>query len=120
MAMRLVKALRSGKYKQGKHALHNIRTNRYCCLGVACEISGVVKVRQHCGVYACYGQGKETAVLPQDVLKKFGFYSESGRRRDGKWLNIDGKDYADLSHANDLGVPFSSIANYIENNYKDL
>ena len=32
-----VAALRSGKYKQGKGALST--EDRFCCLGVACEIS---------------------------------------------------------------------------------
>lgn len=40
-----VEALRSGDYKQGKGALRDINGN-YCCLGVACEISGVVTLRE--------------------------------------------------------------------------
>lgn len=34
-----VKALRSGDYEQGKFYLKNSKGN-YCCLGVACKISG--------------------------------------------------------------------------------
>jgi len=36
-----VAALRSGKYKQGKHRLKqtDIKGDSYCCLGVACEIA---------------------------------------------------------------------------------
>lgn len=33
-----VEALRSGKYKQGKEAL--CFGDKYCCLGVLCEIAG--------------------------------------------------------------------------------
>ncbi|MFO0452755.1 MAG: hypothetical protein ACK52I_29555, partial [Pseudomonadota bacterium] len=35
-----VAALRSGKYKQGRHALHSIKDNNetFCCLGVLCDI----------------------------------------------------------------------------------
>lgn len=33
-----VKALRSGKYKQGGGQLYNELDNSYCCLGVACFI----------------------------------------------------------------------------------
>ena len=34
-----VKALRSGKYEQGRYMLrHN---NEYCCLGVLCRVAGV-------------------------------------------------------------------------------
>lgn len=36
-----VKALRSGKYKQGRGTL--LEDNRFCCLGVACSIAGVDK-----------------------------------------------------------------------------
>lgn len=37
---RWVKALRSGKYKQGKNYLRRQTPegDRYCCLGVLCEI----------------------------------------------------------------------------------
>jgi hypothetical protein len=48
-----IKALRSGKYKQGEHKLkytikneHGKNENRYCCLGVACEL-GIAKKRAH-------------------------------------------------------------------------
>lgn len=37
-----VKALRSGKYKQGQRTL--LRDNKYCCLGVACVVAGVKNV----------------------------------------------------------------------------
>lgn len=35
-----VKALRSGKYKQGRGQLYNPKTKRYCCLGVLCRLGG--------------------------------------------------------------------------------
>jgi hypothetical protein len=34
-----LEALRSGKYKQGKHQLRS--GNKFCCLGVLCEVSGM-------------------------------------------------------------------------------
>lgn len=40
-----VEALRSGDFEQGKGALKDVDGN-YCCLGVACEISGVVELRE--------------------------------------------------------------------------
>lgn len=40
---RWLKALRSGRYKQGTGALHQPRSNRYCCLGVAARECGVSK-----------------------------------------------------------------------------
>ncbi len=35
-----LKALKSGKFKKGKEYLES--DNRYCCLGVACKISGAI------------------------------------------------------------------------------
>jgi len=37
-------ALRSGVYKQGKGALHDITENSYCCLGVLCDV--IIKKQQ--------------------------------------------------------------------------
>lgn len=36
-----VAALRSGEYKQCESQLHDRRDNKYCCLGVACAVTGV-------------------------------------------------------------------------------
>ena len=36
-----IKALRSGKYKQGRLRLYNPKEDTYCCLGVAGKICGV-------------------------------------------------------------------------------
>ncbi len=41
-----VEALRSGDFEQGKGALRDA-SGKYCCLGVACEISPVVELREH-------------------------------------------------------------------------
>lgn len=50
-----VKALRSGKYKQGVDTLYSPERKTYCCLGVLCEVMGVKT-----GKLANHG-------LPQDV-----------------------------------------------------
>jgi hypothetical protein len=50
-----LKALRSGKYQQGKSSLriadYDYDSNKsfflYCCLGVGCEVSGAIPI--HCG-----------------------------------------------------------------------
>ncbi len=36
-------ALRSGKYQQTEGILHSAETGGFCCLGVACDISGIGK-----------------------------------------------------------------------------
>jgi hypothetical protein len=38
IAMKWAKALRSGKYKQGRDLLRSHKENTYCCLGVLCAI----------------------------------------------------------------------------------
>jgi hypothetical protein len=43
-----VKALRSGKYKQGTDALRSVTPEegtRYCCLGVACHVAGASGIK---------------------------------------------------------------------------
>lgn len=42
LAMKWVKALRSGEYKQGTGKLNDGQGN-FCCLGVLCEIEGLPK-----------------------------------------------------------------------------
>lgn len=40
IGLKLIEALRSGKYIQGINMLHNLRENSYCCLGVLCAVAG--------------------------------------------------------------------------------
>jgi hypothetical protein len=42
VADKWVAALRSGQYQQGRNMLRT-RDNKYCCLGVLCDISGLGK-----------------------------------------------------------------------------
>ena len=67
-----VEALRSGKYQQGREWLHN--SSRYCCLGVACDISdqGV----WNDGAYVTLKEYEEQ-LLPLDVQE---------------WLGIEGAE----------------------------
>lgn len=39
-AFELAEALESGKYKQGRGLLYHAPENSYCCLGVACNLTG--------------------------------------------------------------------------------
>jgi hypothetical protein len=41
---RWVAALRSGKYEQGEEFLRN--NGKYCCLGVLCELAGIVNIER--------------------------------------------------------------------------
>lgn len=116
-AMKLVKALRSGEYKQGKDALVN-SDDKFCCLGVACNISKL-PLPWYLGDYGWNIDGSYTE-LPDSIQKEYGFYDNIGGRRDESSLDIGGEYYGSLANANDQGVTFDQIADYIEANYKDL
>lgn len=109
-----VEALRSGEYEQGKAVLRT-GDNRYCCLGVACDLlrklegighwdtstlDFVVSSRENGGVFE-----KRSGSLPLVACKWLGGVSHCGR------LN-DGSNYLDA--LNDEGKTFSEIANLIE------
>lgn len=99
-AMEWVKALRSGKYKQGKHYLKY--NNEYCCLGVLADISGVM-----------------IDPIDRDLWKAMfecGISSSLGIIRNPPYVN----GYTSLSKANDAGTSFNTIADWIEVNYKNL
>lgn len=132
-AMRWVKALRSGKFKQAQGTLVSFKEDEdgelmkdrngdliksgHCCLGVLCEVSKV----------------------PLDAFQSFSSL-EGGLNKacgidshEGEVVNDDGiaklmeirvgntvKEYGSLADANDSGVSFRCIASWIEKNYKLL
>ena len=70
-----LKALRSGKYKQGKSILFS--DNKYCCLGVLCELAvqdGIIK--KSFMYYNTYFD-KAVMLLPPKVVKWAGFDKEN-------------------------------------------
>lgn len=125
-----VEALRSGKYEQGKGQLR--QDNKFCCLGVACDILETVKwevdrvsgdqdkvlgestalpaqIQNFYGLNACFGSFLRKALpleLQQKVLDKF---PDHGRR-----ILMEIFDKWDLTQLNDAGVPFEIIADIIE------
>lgn len=105
-----VAALRSGEYKQGRKCLR--KDDRYCCLGVACELhrlheGGPEWNLRAVGEHSSY-KG-ETACLPVSVQRWLGVSTFWGR--------FAGTTLADV---NDKGYPFSKIADLIETAPKDL
>jgi len=68
---KLIAALRSGKYRQTTGALR--KGNRFCCLGVACEVhrkaTGKGRWRH---IQGNWEYKKEISLLPTDVSKWFG------------------------------------------------
>lgn len=118
-----VKALRSGKYTQGRGKLHQYtkRTglHSFCCLGVLCDLAvnaGIIPspdknifVDSENNVVFSYGK-YQTASLPVEVIQwaelKTGSPSVS-TKDDGRTM--------DLIVQNDSGASFEKIANLIEN-----
>ena len=101
-ATKWVKALRSGKYKQGKSFLYS-PNDTYCCLGVLAKINGGAVTKD------CFGfmevLGSETYGLRDIAGAVYG---------EGKL------EYGSLATANDHGMSFAEIADWIEENYQYL
>jgi hypothetical protein len=117
-AIKLIKALRSGRYKQGRSRLVNSK-NEFCCLGVACDISNT-SLEWEKDSYGTREIGGRTHNLPEAIMQEYGFYFNTGRRRDSRQLIINGASYASISGANDRGVSFKDLADYIEQNWEYL
>lgn len=121
----LVNALRSGEYQQTRSVLR--RGDSYCCLGVACDISGKGRWvecldmsnlgydtpgqragwdRQVSGPYYA-----ETSFLPHEVTDWLGWKNRN------PVVTSDGRTLASL---NDAGYSFAQIADLIENNYESI
>lgn len=99
-------ALRSGEFKQGKHALCRITPegDEYCCLGVAHELI----------------HGPEAWGAPSLLLN--GCHSEKRRSVHGNsgWFTPPGLGEGAknaLAGMNDSGATFDEIADYIEEHY---
>lgn len=121
IAMEWAAALRSGKYKQGRNRLN--RGGSFCCLGVLCDLSklGTWNNAHEPDEGSYYKSGKTTAendVLPKSVMEWADMHSEAG---DVPIVAspIAGT-YSTLADANDHGVSFEVIADYIEVNWETL
>lgn len=106
IAKRWVKALRSGKYKQGRGKLRRVEdeVTKHCCLGVLCELRGVRFDGARGG-------------LNREELKWGGFESKASliTAPDVLW----GQPQT-LAELNDAGWSFERIATYIEKNWMKL
>lgn len=90
-----VAALRSGEYKQGTGYLKN--GNCYCCLGVACVISGIPIEPKQRFIYTADG-------IPELIQGINGVADDLSRMNDGNQMQ------------NARPLSFAEIANYIETN----
>lgn len=114
-----VKALRSGKYKQGTGYLKQRspgKKTQYCCLGVLCEILGAEwqpdPLHATRKVYSLDDRGDPTnSNLPFSIKEAAGMCSPNG------WLPDD----RNLIDMNDIGgKSFKEIADIIEKEYRKL
>lgn len=91
LAKKWVKALRSGNYEQAKGKLKV--ADRFCCLGVLCEISGMGKWKR--SRYYVGDFESENTDLPFQLLNAVGL----GRRHTSSLmtLNDEGKTFKEIS-----------------------
>lgn len=109
----LVDALRSGEYTQVRNVLK--KDGSYCCLGVACEISGVGKWKEatefNSAAYTV-GESSNSATLPYAVADWFGW------RLDNPFVKYGTSITTTLAELNDVkGLSFEQIADVLEENF---
>lgn len=95
-----VAALRSGNYEQGHYRLRS--NDRYCCLGVLCDIVGGGEWIESDAGYKWFDKSILTSyILPLSVQKL---------------ANLSSQKADALMRLNDQFIPFNGIADYIEIN----
>lgn len=138
IAEKWVKALRSGKYKQGKQSLKTKSERgvvRHCCLGVLCELYNKEHKRKLKVKIATKWEdqiegkprikvftiGGNSTCLPHTVTSWAGMDCDTGQIIRGDGFSINGCDkYFNLAEINDEVATFKQIANFIEERYEDL
>jgi hypothetical protein len=102
-----VDALRSGNYKQTRGVLRGLASQGFCCLGVACDVSGITK-----WIYGTYDGA--AANLPPSVVEWLGV------EKDGRfYTEIPENKARNLVTLNDaFGYDFNKIADLIEEKWE--
>ena len=106
-----IEALRSGKYKQGRDVLRS-SDDRFCCLGVLCDISGQGQWEGESSEagYYYYERNGQPAEFEGINLPSFVEH----------FANIEGEDQDVLTGMNDDDrLSFNEIADWIEANIKE-
>lgn len=139
VAKKWVKALRSGKYKQGKGYLKKFNSKnkpRHCCLGVLCELYNDTMKKNHKKTletrsitkYDSLDGDQEVftfdgfdTLLPIEVRRWAGIKNDMGTftytEKDTYGTFKITESLADL---NDTGKKFSTIADIIEKNIENI
>jgi hypothetical protein len=108
-AQKWVDALRSRKYQQARRTLRN--GDSFCCLGVACDISGIGTWTESGYIINHYGSYRS---LPNEVRNWLGLKDAYGSYGAGT------PQEAHLAWENDHGKNFEQIADLIEANADEL
>lgn len=112
IADKWIKALRSGKYKQGTGRLRD--DNQFCCLGVLCDISKKGKWNK---THYKIGNNVSVAMLPKEVANWAEMKSTDGSFE----LKGEYDKSKKLWSLNDnLGESFTQIAFIIEKEWENL
>lgn len=116
--------LRSGKWKQHKGQLANNYRTAHCCLGVACEISGI---EPNFNLFKDRWEWEsDSSILPFSLAKRLEMNMNLSKSKDseetivarnGKFMLPNGVTLV-LSELNDAGFTFNQIADVIDY-YKD-
>ncbi len=113
VAKKWTKALRSKKFKQGMHSLHDAEANSYCCLGVLCVLAG--KDKKYINNR---DNAKDNTSLPGPIVyKDFAGMQTNNGSLPGFGKHSEAKA---LSVMNDSGQTFDEIADFIDENWEEL
>lgn len=127
-----VKALRSGKFKQGTGTLKQYNSKgqvKYCCLGVLCELYNQEMKKKKKKTLPETTEDYNSQFVDWSKCTKFGDKAFDLPKEVMKWSGVETSDgylwyvlYAlpSLSLLNDAGKKFKTIANIIEKNWENL
>lgn len=129
-AERWVADLRDPNNKQCSSVLHD--GVGYCCLGRALVVGGFKLVPYEDemgdvddsqfvidGTQDENGAGGEFETLESRTMETLGFSGPQGEPKDGTFT-IGGQIFASLAGANDAGITFAQIADWVEKNWERL
>lgn len=113
----LVDALESNEYEQTQSVLR--RDDQFCCLGVACDISGVGRWQKDGddGFRYIAANDWSISVMPYEVSEWLGLEHDEYDSMEELPLNYDG--HASAMNMNDTGNTFAEIAQAIRMEYLD-
>ncbi len=103
-------ALESGQYEQGSRYL--CRNNKYCCLGVACEIFNISFEAEKIDDDIIKDYNGQQCASPPDIVDILNLYDNLGSKN-----GID--DIDGLARLNDRTYAFKEIAAIIRENPSD-